>query len=232
MEYVELARAASPRGELVLRERREDGAAPVLELRANGIFVMDSAETSTEVALATAVLEQIAEPRTVVIGGLGLGYTLQAVLADTRVEEVRVVEIEEALIGWMRDGTIAHGPALLADRRVRIVNADLVQAVLEARSRYGLVLLDVDNGPDHLVHADNARLYRAPLLRRIHDLLRPGGALVVWSMSRSEELEASLRQVFDQVSSRALPVLLGERRDECWLHTGLRHAVRDHHPHD
>ena len=71
MEYVEIARAESDRGELVLRERRDDGASSVLELRANGVFVMDSAETTSEVALAAAALELVADPRDVLVGGLG-----------------------------------------------------------------------------------------------------------------------------------------------------------------
>ncbi len=71
VEYVEIARAESERGELVLRERRDEGAPPALELRANGVFVMDTVETSTERALAAAALALVEEPRAVVVGGLG-----------------------------------------------------------------------------------------------------------------------------------------------------------------
>ena len=110
VEYVELARAESERGELVLRQRRDDGAASVLELRANGVFVMDTAETTSEVALAAAALDLVDDPRDVLVGGIGLGFTMHAVLADPRVERCTVVEIEEALVGWMRDGTIQPRP--------------------------------------------------------------------------------------------------------------------------
>jgi hypothetical protein len=82
MEYVEIARAESERGELVLRERHENGAPTVLELRANGVFVMDSQETSTEQALADAALELVDQPRDVLVAGLGLGYPMHRVLAD------------------------------------------------------------------------------------------------------------------------------------------------------
>src|SRR5690606_23386296 len=85
VEYAEVARAESPRGEIVLRERRDPEAAPnapaVLELRVNGVFVMDTLETSSEKGLATAALRQIDHPRNVVIGGLGLGFTMHEVLA-------------------------------------------------------------------------------------------------------------------------------------------------------
>ncbi len=148
MEYVEIARAESERGELVLRQRHEEGAPSALELRANGVFVMDTQETSTEQALADAALELVEDPRDVLVGGLGLGYTMHRVLADSRVERCSVVEIEPALVDWMRDGTIPHGPALLADERANPVVADIAAAVGEAAdASYDLVLLDVDNGP-------------------------------------------------------------------------------------
>ena len=109
-----MARALSPRGEVVLRERRDpdDGSPGVLELRVNGVFVMDTRETSSERGLATAALAEVEDPRAVLVGGLGLGYTAHEVLADRRVERLVVVEIEEDLVRWMRDGTVPHGPAL------------------------------------------------------------------------------------------------------------------------
>ena len=220
-EYVEIARAESERGELVLRERRSDGAPSVLELRANGVFVMDTLETSTEQALASAALALVEEPRAVVVAGLGLGYTMHEVLADSRVEKCAVVEIEQALVDWMRDGTIPHGPALLADARVTMVVADVAAALAEARpASYDLVLLDVDNGPGYLVHEENADLYRAPFLAAGRAALRPGGVLVVWSADPAPELEEALREVFDEAEARAYDVLLQDRDEQYWLYFG------------
>ena len=219
MEYVEIARAESDRGELVLRERREEGAPAVLELRANGVFVMDTLETSTEQALAGTALALVEEPRSVVVGGLGLGFTMHAVLADSRVEKCAVVEIEQALVDWMRDGTIRHGPALLADQRVSVVVADIAAALAEARpASCDLVLLDVDNGPGYLVHDTNAALYRPPALASARAALRPGGALVVWSGDRAPELEDALREVFGNAEALPQEVLLQDRDEEYWLY--------------
>lgn len=217
--YVEVARAESERGELVLRQRRAEDGPASLELRANGVFVMDTLETSTERALATAALALVEHPRSVVVGGLGLGYTMHEVLADARVERCVVVEIEEALVGWMRDGTVPHGPALLADERVQVVVADIAVAMTEARpASYDLVLLDVDNGPGYLVHDANAGLYRAPYLRTVRDVLRPGGALVVWSAAEAPELEEALRVTFGNVEAAAREVLLQDREEHYWLY--------------
>jgi spermidine synthase len=219
MEYVEIARAESERGELVLRERRNGSAAASLELRANGVFVMDTLETSTERALAGAALELVDEPRAVVVGGLGLGFTMHEVLADSRVEKCAVVEIEQSLVDWMRDGTIPHGPALLADERVVVVVADIAVALAEARpASYDLVLLDVDNGPGHLVHEANAALYDAPFLTAARAALRPGAALVVWSADTAPELEEALRGVFGNAEARPHDVLLQDRDERYWLY--------------
>ena len=203
MEYAEIARAESERGELVLRTRREDGAPEVLELRANGVFVMDTVETTSERALASAAL--------------GLGFTMREVLDDPRVERCTVVEIEQALVDWMRDGTIPHGPQMLADHRLDLVVNDVVLAFAEAAdTTYDLVLLDVDNGPGYLVHDTNAALYRTPLLRDVRRVTR--GALVIWSADTSAELEAALGEVFDDVRAVPYDVQLGHRAETYWLY--------------
>jgi spermidine synthase len=219
VEYVEIARAESERGDLVLRERRPENGPPSLELRANGVFVMDTLEVSTERALATAALELVEQPRAVVVGGLGLGFTMHEVLADSRVEECRVVEIEQALVDWMRDGTIPHGPALLADERVGVVVADIATALAEATpASYDLILLDVDNGPGYLVHDANAALYRAPLLDTARAVLRPGGVLVIWSAAEAPVLEEAMRTVFGAAEARPYDVLLQDRDERYWLY--------------
>src|SRR4051812_48568868 len=191
MEYVEIARAESPRGEVVLRERREESTPTILELRVNGVFVMDTLETTTERALATAALALVDEPRRVLVSGLGLGFTMHEVLADARVESCTVVEIEQPVVDWMRDGTIAHGPKVLADERVTLVVADVAVALAEAgEAAYDLVLLDVDNGPGYLVHDENEALYKEPFLRAAHRATAE--VLVIWSAAEAPQLRAAM----------------------------------------
>ena len=224
MDYVEVARSESERGELVLRARHPETDGPtVLELRANGIFVMDTAEHASELALADVALGLVERPRRILVGGLGLGFTLDRVLGDRRVEHCDVVEIEPALVEWMRDGTIPHGRRLLADDRARVIVADVASAVAEAApASYDVVLLDVDNGPGHLVHQTNEALYREPFLEAVRERLTPGGAVVVWSAAREPGLEADLRTVFGEAEERSHDVRLQDRDDRYWLYVGRR----------
>ena len=227
MEYVEVARAESPRGEVVLRERRDpecgENAPCVLELRVNGVFVMDTLETSSEKGLATAALRQVDEPREVLVGGLGLGFTVHEVLADQRVERLVVVEIEDALVQWMREGTVPHGPAYLADERVSVVTADIRVAIGEARpASYDLVLLDVDNGPGFLVHDDNAAVYQREFLEQLASCLRHGGALVIWSAAESPTLAAEMRDVFGDAVAVPYDVNLQSRDEQYWIYLSRR----------
>ena len=221
-EYAEVARAASPRGDVILRARRSPGPPDVLELRVNGVFVMDTAETASEEALAEHALALTASPRAVLVGGLGLGFTARRVLADPMVTRVDVVEIEEALIGWTRDGTVPdHG--LLADPRVRLAHADIADYVRDAEpAAYDVVMLDVDNGPGYLVHDANAEVYRAPFLARVRRLLRSGGVLVIWSGDEEPALTAALADAGLEASTLPCPVRLQAREETYWLHAGRR----------
>ena len=221
-DIAEIARAETERGELVLRRRTSDTAADVLELRVNGVFVMDTLETTSEIELAAQALDLVDEPTTVLIGGLGLGFTLQRVLADARVERAVVVEIEEPLIEWMRDGTVPHGPGILADARAAVVNADIAMAIAEARSTYDLVLLDVDNGPGYLVHEGNEQVYESEFLGRCRDLLSPGGVLVVWSANAAPDLLSAMRDVFGEAEEQAHDVLLQDRPEQYFLYLARR----------
>jgi spermidine synthase len=182
------------------------------------VFVMDTRETSSEIELAAAALELVEDPRDVVVAGLGLGFTTQRVLDDRRVERVMVVEVEPALVGWMRDGTIPHGPSVLADKRVHVVDADIVRAVHEATSTYDLVLLDVDNGPGYLVHDANSAIYEHGFIASTARIINPGGALVVWSANPAPELAAVMGTVFGNCTEHHYDVLLQERPEEYLLY--------------
>jgi spermidine synthase len=196
-------------GELVLRAR--PGAGPSgtdgFELIVNGVFAMDTVHVSSELALAAETLTRLAGSGWhVVVGGLGLGYTLRELLADRRVASVEVVELEPALVAWVRAGLVPPAVGLLDDPRVTVVVGDVVNhlAGLAAGSA-DAILLDVDNGPDFLVHQANSALYDVPALASAVRALRPGGRLAVWSAAPAPELAARLREVSGSVEVVTLP---------------------------
>lgn len=203
-------------GDAVLR-RRPDGA---LELRIGGVFVMDDVETTSERLLAEATLAGLSGPLRIVVGGLGLGYTLRALLSDRRVERVVVAELEPAIPTWMRDGVLP-GSDLLADPRVDLQVADVRTVVDDAGpASLDAILLDVDNGPGYLVHEDNASLYEDSFVRRCGAVLAPGGQLCVWSMAEAPALATAMEAVFDRVYSEPVPVRLQGRDETYWLVRG------------
>lgn len=229
MSGTKIAHAASPRGELVLRRRVDDGA---LELRVNGIFVMDTVETATERALATLAVEGMSRGAgrrsgeaagvAVLVGGLGLGFTLRELVSFPFIDEIVVAEIEGTLIDWHRAGLVPATTRLLGDTRVVLVEAD-IRKIVESRPVASLdaIILDVDNGPGFLVYDDNAAVYRPPFLHRCSRALTDSGCLVVWSAAEDDELESTLRQVFGDVRHQATAVRLGSRPDE--YHTYVAH---------
>jgi spermidine synthase len=194
-------RLQTARGEIALRRVGEH-----FEMVSNGVFLVDTRDGRSERLLATAALSAHAEPARVLVGGLGVGFTLAAVLADTRVAEVTVVEIEPAVLEWQRSVLSHFSDHALDDPRVSIVVADLVGHLHSTDTGYDVICLDVDNGPDWTVTEANSRLYGADgtvLLRR---RLRRGGVLAVWSARAVPEYEDLLRAQFGGVTVHVVSV--------------------------
>ena len=184
VEY--LARAASPTGEIALRRRGD-----VVELIVNGVFAMDSAETTSEIALADAAGEA---PSRVLVGGLGLGFTA-ARLLDGGARQVDVVELAQPLIEWALAGVTDQLERVAHDPRVQLPHGDVAEWLPRRTDTFDAILLDVDNGPGFLIHDHNARVYAADWLSAAVDRLNPGGVLVIWSEGVAPELGRTLARL-------------------------------------
>jgi spermidine synthase len=197
---VTLARGDGVLGEVALRRRTGRHAQPVYELIVNGVFLMDTAETSTENLLADAVLDRHASPRRVLVGGLGLGITVMALLADARVEQILVAEIEPLLVDWLRTGLVLPARPAVLDPRVQVAVGDVIDVLRSTPDHsYDAILLDVDNGPAFLVHPQNAAVYKRPVLEQVARVLAPDGVLAVWSADPSPALDSALGAVIGRV---------------------------------
>lgn len=208
---VTVERLATPRGELVLRR---DG--PHHEIVSNGTFLMDTRDGRSERALVRAA----AGPGDrVLVGGLGVGFSLAEALA-VGAAAVTVVEIEPAVVRWNREH---FGTAALDDPRVTVVVADLA-GFLARPGEWDAICLDVDNGPDWTVTPGNAGLYSAAGLERLDARLAAGGTLAVWSAGASPAFEARLRERYGQVRRIEVAVARGEP-DVVWTARGPREPV-------
>jgi spermidine synthase len=192
------------------------GAPPVYEIIANGCFLMDTSDGRSERLLIDAALAELpaARPRpAVLIGGLGVGFSLARAAAEPRWGRIAVVEREAAVIDWHRTGPLsAVSAAALADPRTEILATDLV-AYLRAGAdgdTYDALCLDIDNGPDWTVTDGNGSLYSPTGLAACRDRLTPGGVLAVWSAQPSPGFEQALRNArFSGVRTKEIPVVRG-----------------------
>jgi len=198
MEVEELDYRSTALGELVLRRRRDPVLhnEAVLEVKLGDDFLMSSRFTAGEIALAELGIAAVRAPQPdVVVGGLGLGYTAAAVLAQDAVRSLLVIELLEPVIDWHRRGLVPLGPTLTADPRCRLVQGDFfalasaplggLDAAQPAR-RFDAVLLDIDHSPSHVLDAQRGAFYAAEGLRSVARQLHPGGVFALWSNERPD----------------------------------------------
>jgi spermidine synthase len=203
---VVVERVVTPRGELALRR-----AGMHYEIIHNGVFLMDTRNGASERLLVRAALDACGRPRVrILIGGLGVGFSLDEALRHPAVTEVAVVEVEEAIIRWHAAHFGAHAHTALQDPRTRVVNADLTAWLVDGADRFDAICLDIDNGPDWTVTAGNAVLYTEEGLSLLRRRLVPGGVLAVWSAMAAPAFEAALRQHFISVQVHVVEVPRGD----------------------
>jgi spermidine synthase len=179
--WIHLDTAAIPDGDGELRLMRRGDEFSIMT---GGIELMNSRTSGSEQALATLTIERLSDRTApqILIGGLGMGFTLRAALAVLGPKaEVVVAELAPAVVDWAR-GPMAHiFDGCLDDPRVRIEVGDVGPLIARSRQAYDAILLDVDNGPGGLDRAANDSLYALGGLAAARAALKPGGVLAVWS---------------------------------------------------
>jgi spermidine synthase len=159
--------------------------------------LMNSRLSGSEQALATLSWERIRSrpsPR-ILIGGLGMGFTLRAALSVLGPKaRVVVAELVPAVVAWARGPMAQMHGASLTDPRVSIREADVGLLIRDARASFDAILLDVDNGPDGLTREANDGLYQKTGLNAAREALRPGGVLAVWSSGPDQGFTERLRR--------------------------------------
>jgi len=203
-------------------------------VRVGGRTLMSSLMHDSEEALAEHAIERVDDPHTVLVGGLGLGFTLRAVL-DRVAEDakVTVAELVPELVQWNRTHLAELHDNALDDRRCEVVVGDVFATIKRSPGTFDVILLDVDNGPIALSHAQNQRLYSEQGLRVCRTALRPHGVLAVWSAGPSPRFERRLGSCGFDVEVMRVAARKGSRaRHVLFLATrraGAEHELRRPH---
>ena len=199
---IDTARIPGTDGELRLMQR---GAEFSIMLGTNEL--MNSRLSGSEAALATLAarkIETVKAPH-VLIGGLGMGFTLRAALAVLGSKaQIVVAELVPAVVAWARGPMAGIFGDSLSDTRVSIREVDVAQVIERHPLTFDAILLDVDNGPEGLTRKANDALYDIPGLKIAHTALRRGGVLAVWSSGPNSKFSKYLRQAGFAVNEVAI----------------------------
>jgi spermidine synthase len=203
-------------GEISLHRRGTE-----YSIRAGGQDLMNSRRHDSEEALAHRGCAQLASVRgaRVLVGGLGMGFTVRASLDRLGpTARVDVVDLVPAVVRWNR-GPLAHlAGRPLEDARVRVVEADVADVLASSPGTYDAILMDVDNGPRALTASANSRLYTPAGLAAAAQALRPHGTYAVWSPAESPWFTESLRRAGFDVRTEKVPARRGSGgRHVLWI---------------
>ncbi|MDN5767610.1 MAG: spermidine synthase [Humibacillus sp.] len=210
MRIEELDWGDTPWGVISLRRRRDRVTEQdVHEVKLGDDFLMSSQFTVGERELARIGLAAVAGPSlTVLVGGLGLGYTAVAALDDARVTELTVIEALEVVISWHERDLLPDTQGLAADPRVRFVCDDFFDVVRAGRAdrTYDAVLLDIDHAPDWLLRDDHSDLYTTLGFTRVAAMIADDGAFALWSDEPPEpEVVRRMAEAFEHADAHVVP---------------------------
>lgn len=187
-----LGEAKTPDGTM-LQLYRHDGA---YLIRADGVELMSTRRHLSEDKLAEVACAPLRTRRgaRVLIGGLGLGFTLREALRHLGPDaEVVVAELVAEVIAWNGNPDYALSAEAMADPRVRIVHDDVSNVLRKNVGGFDAIMLDTDNGPEGMIMKENSRLYAVRGIANTMAALRPGGTIAYWSVGDDPDFERSLK---------------------------------------
>jgi spermidine synthase len=212
--FEELDWQQTPIGEISLRRRVEPTlGVDVYEVKLGDEFLMSSLFTVAEEELARLGLAQAREDNIdVLVGGLGLGYTAAAALADPRVSELVVVDAVAPVIDWHRRELLPDTAGLASDPRVQLVEGDFFQLIAQhgpitapTPTKFDAILLDIDHSPAHVLHPSHAGFYSTEGLASLLQHLTPDGVFALWSDDPpDDDFSGRLGEVFAAVESHVV----------------------------
>jgi spermidine synthase len=194
MKRVERLAEARTRDGTRLELSRHDGA---YLIRADGVELMSTRRHLSEDRLAELVCAPLRETPAarVLIGGLGLGFTLRAALRELGGDaEIVVAELVAEVIAWNADPRFGISVEAMGDRRVRVLHDDVFNVLRANPGGFDAIMLDTDNGPDGMLMSENARLYESRGVGLTLAALRTGGSIAYWSVGDDPKFARALRR--------------------------------------
>ena len=215
--FKEIDSQVSPIGQISLRRRRIPalGDRDIYEVKLGDEFLMSSMFVAAEEALSTLGLASVqGDDLSVVVGGLGLGYTAVEALKDERISELLVVDALDTVINWHKDELVPLGKILNADTRNRYIFGSFFDLATDPSKgfdrnsegkKFDAILLDIDHSPTEFLNAANASFYTTENLSLMAEQIKPKGVFAMWSQNLPEEsFEALLKTVFESVESHVV----------------------------
>lgn len=209
--FEELDYAPTPIGAISLRRRHILALkTDVFEILLGEEHLMSSLFTASEIALADKGLAALGGDKLdVLVGGLGLGYTAQAVLAHESVADLTVVDLLEPVIRWHEEGLVPMKTELADNPRCRLVQGDFFAMAAskdgfdrdQPGRQFDALLIDIDHTPERLLHGGSKGFYTPEGLRAVQRFVKPGGIVGLWS---------------DEAPDEAITALLGQAFDAAW----------------
>lgn len=194
--FEELDYRPTPIGAVSLRRRRQMSlGVDVFEIKLGNEFLMSSLFTASEIALARLALAELSgNGLDVLVGGLGLGYTANAVLENTHVGSLMVIEMLDAVIDWHRTGLLPLGTTLFEDPRCVVRQGDFFDLTQQPTGfdttvpgrKFDAILLDIDHSPDALLDPRSSGFYRPAGLRQVATHIKPAGMFGLWSNDKPD----------------------------------------------
>ncbi|MEH6449982.1 MAG: spermidine synthase [Oleispira sp.] len=215
--FKEIDSQASSIGQISLRRRRIPafGDRDIYEVKLGDEFLMSSMFVEAEEALSTLGLAAVkGDNLSVVVGGLGLGYTAVTALEDARISELYVVDALDTVIGWHKDELVPLGKILNADSRNNYVYGSFFDLAKDPNTgfdpsndgkKFDAILLDIDHSPTEFLNVANASFYTTENLGLMAEQLKSQGVFAMWSQNLPEEsFETLLKTVFEHVESHVV----------------------------
>lgn len=169
------------------------------ELVINGVFIMASYNGySSELLIRNAIHKLEQSDISVLVGGLGMGYTVKEACKYPKIKSIDVVEIVTDVILWNKEFLLDCNEGCLSDPRVKIIQNDFYDYVIGTNKRYDLICMDIDNGPSLIVNEGNNRAYGVDFFNRVKQIMNVSGMFVIWSCSFEEILLERMKKVFTQ----------------------------------